>query len=215
MSPAADVPADTRIMGIVHAALQRDLARAADALSRRPPPGDAQRIAIARHVANMMVFLHDHHHGEDAWLWPTMRSLAPAASDLLDQMDADHVAIAADLEAVSAATTDYAKSAAGRQALADALRDLRVSLDPHLRREEDEMMPIVAATLTKAQWDAWEHEYYVKPKSKKELGLEGHWLIDGRDRAVYDHVVGKVNPVLRLVLGRVVGPTYRPLGWSG
>jgi len=48
-----------------------------------------------------------------------------------------------------------------------------------------------------------------KPKSKKELGLEGHWLIDGRDRAVYDHVVGKVNPVLRLVLVRVVGPTYR------
>jgi hypothetical protein len=196
-------------MGIVHAALQRDLARAADAVSRQPPPGDAQRIAIARHVATMMAFLHDHHHGEDAWLWPTMRRLAPAASDLLDQMDADHLAIAADLEAVSAAAADYAKSAAGREALADALRDLRVSLDPHLRREEDEMMPIVAATLTKAQWDAWEHEYYVKPKSKKDLGLEGHWLIDGRDRAVYDHVVGKVNPVLRLVLVRVFGPSYR------
>jgi hypothetical protein len=209
MNPAADVPADTRIMGIVHAALQRDLARVADALSRRPPPGDAQRIAIARHVAAMMVFLHEHHHGEDAWLWPTMRRLAPAASDLLDQMDADHLAIAADLEAVSLASADYAKSAAGRQALADALGDLRVSLDPHLRREEDEMMPIVAATLTAAQWDAWEHEYYVKPKSKKDLGLEGHWLIDGRDRAVYDHVVGKVNPVLRLVLVRVFGPTYR------
>jgi hypothetical protein len=202
-------PADTRMMGIVHAALQRDLDRAADALSHQPPPGKAQRTAIAQHVAAMMVFLHDHHHGEDAWLWPTMRSLAPAASELLDQMDADHLTIAADLEAVSAATADYAKSATGRQALADALRDLRVNLDPHLRREEDEMMPIVAATLTAAQWDAWEHDYYVKPKSKKELGLEGHWLIDGRDRAVYDHVVGKVNPVLRLVLLRVFGPTYR------
>ena len=71
------------------------------------------------------------------------------------------------------------------------------------------MMPIVASTLTPGQWDAWEQEYYVKTKSKKDLGLEGHWLIDGGGRAVYDHVVGKVNPVLRFVLLRVFGPRYR------
>ena len=66
------------------------------------------------------------------------------------------------------------------------------------------MMPIVASTLTQRQWDGWEQEYYVKSKSKKDLALEGHWLIDGGDRAVYDHVVGKVNPVLRFVLLRFV-----------
>jgi hypothetical protein len=67
----------------------------------------------------------------------------------------------------------------------------------------------VASTLTRAQWDAWEEQYYIKPKSKKQLGLEGHWLIDGGNQAVYDHVVGKVNPVLRLVLLRGFGPKYR------
>jgi hypothetical protein len=38
-------PADTRMMGIVHGALRRDLTRAAVALSRQPFPGDAQRVA--------------------------------------------------------------------------------------------------------------------------------------------------------------------------
>jgi len=196
-------------MGIVHSALLRDLTRAADALSHQPPPGDARRVAIARHVVAMMDFLHDHHHGEDAWLWPAMRRLNPAATDLLDQMDADHLAIAFHLRTVRAAAADYEKSATGRQGLLGALQDLRSSLDPHLRREENDMMPIVACTLTAAQWDAWEHEYYIKPKSKKDLGLEGHWLIDGGNRDVYDHVIGKVNPVLRLILVRGFGPSYR------
>jgi hemerythrin-like domain-containing protein len=209
MKTESSAPADTRMMGIVHGALRRDLARAADALSRQPVPGDAQRVAIAQHMEAMMDFLDVHHSGEDAWLWPTMRRLNPAASEVLDQMDADHVAIAPHMGKVTAAAAAYGKSGTGREPLADALNDLRGTLDPHLRREEDEMMPIVASTLTPGQWDAWEQEYYVKTKSKKDLGLEGHWLIDGGDRAVYDHVVGKVNPVLRFVLLRVFGPRYR------
>jgi len=157
----------------------------------------------------MMDFLHVHHSGEDAWLWPTMRRLNPAASEVLDQMDADHLAIGPHMGKVTAAAAAYGKCATGREALAEALNDLRGTLDPHLRREEEEMMPIVASTLTAEQWDGWEQEYYVKTKTKKDLGLEGHWLIDGGDRAAYDHVVGKVNPVLRFVLLRVFGPRYR------
>ena len=156
-----------------------------------------------------MGFLDLHHAGEDAWLWPTMRRLNPTASEVLDQMDADHLAIAPHMAKVAAAAAAYGNSATGREALGHALGDLRGTLDPHLSREEDEMMPIVASTLTAGQWDAWEQEYYVKSKSKKDLGLEGHWLIDGGDRAVYDHVVGTVNPILRFVLLRVFGPRYR------
>ena len=209
MKREPSAPADIRMMGIVHSALRRDLTRAADAMSRQPFPGDAQRVAIAQHMQALMGFLCVHHSGEDAWLWPTMRRLNPAASEVLDQMDADHLAIAPHMGNVTAAAAAYGKVATGREALAEALNDLRGDLDPHLRREEDEMMPIVASTLTAEQWDGWEQEYYVKSKSKKDLGLEGHWLIDGGDRAVYDHVVGKVNPVVRFVLLRVFGPKYR------
>lgn len=209
MKTESSAPAETRGMGIVHGALRRDLTRAGDALSSDPVPGDAQRVAIAQHLQAMMHFLHKHHGGEDAWLWPTMRKLNPSASDLLDQMDADHLAIAPHMEKVTSAAAEYERSPGARESLVSALSDLRGSLDPHLRREEDEMMPIVATTLTARQWEAWEHEYFIKPKSKKELGMEGAWLIDGGDRWVYDHVVGLVNPVLRFVLIHVFGPKYR------
>ena len=89
MKTEPSVPADTRMMGIVHSALRRDLTRAADALSRQPVPDDLQRVAIAQHMQALMGFLHLHS-GEDEWLWPTMRRLNPAASKVLDQMDADH-----------------------------------------------------------------------------------------------------------------------------
>ena len=209
MKTESSTPADTRMMRIVHGALRRDLDRAADALSSHPGPHDAQRVAIAQHTRAMMDFLHVHHAGEDAWLWPTMRGLNPAASEILDQMDADHLAITPHMAKVAAAAATYEQSATGREALVSALSDLRGTLDPHLSREENEMMPIVARTLTAGQWDAWEQDYYLKNKTRKELGLEGHWLIDGGDRAAYDQVVGKVNPVLRFVLLRAFGPKYR------
>jgi hemerythrin-like domain-containing protein len=209
MKAASSSPADTQMMGIVHSALRRDLDRAEDILSRPTPPRDSQRMAIAQHLHAMMDFLHVHHVGEDDWLWPTIRRLNPAASEVLDQMDADHLSIAPHMAKVKAAADAYNISGSGRESLVHALADLRDSLDPHLRREEDDMMPIVASTLTGQQWDSWEKDYYVKPKTKSELGLEGHWLIDGVDRARYDHVVGKVNPVLRLVLLRFYGPKYR------
>ncbi|HEY5181149.1 MAG TPA: hemerythrin domain-containing protein, partial [Dermatophilaceae bacterium] len=136
MKTEPSAPADTRMMGIVHGALRRDLTRAADALSRQPFPGDAQRVAIAQHMQAMMGFLHVHHSGEDAWLWPTMRRLNPGASDVLDQMDADHLSIAPHMGKVTAAAAAYEMSATGREALLQALRDLRGTLDPHLRREE-------------------------------------------------------------------------------
>jgi hypothetical protein len=54
MKTDSSAPADTQMMGIVHHALSRDLARAVDALSRTPAPGAAQRVAIAQHVQVLM-----------------------------------------------------------------------------------------------------------------------------------------------------------------
>lgn len=62
------------------------------------------------------------------------------------------------------------------------------------------MMPIVAATLTNARWEIFNQDHYVKPKSKAELGREGHWLIGSLDPAGYKIVVGNVPPIPRFVL---------------
>ena len=202
MNPSSTGPADTAMMGIVHSALRRDLTRTATALSAEPPPGHAQRTAIAAHLVWMMDFLHRHHEGEDAGLWPLVRSLNPAAGDLLDQMENDHAAISPEMSRLSTATDQYAKdpSVPAREGVEAALTSLRVVLDPHLLREENEMMPVVSTTLTHGQWEAFNQEHYIKPKSKSELGQEGHWLIDSIDLRGYQVVVGNVPPIPRFIL---------------
>ena len=195
-------PADTRIMGIVHSALRRDLTRTTTALSAEHAPGDAQRAALCAHLTWMMDFLHGHHEGEDVGLWPMMRALCPSAGDLLDQMEHDHAQIAPQMVRLRVATDRYSSDGTptAREGLVEALASLRTVLDPHLQREETEMMPIVAKTLTHARWESFNDEQYLNTKSKGELGREGHWLIDGIDPAGYRVVVESVPPVPRFIL---------------
>jgi len=202
MKTDPNAPADTRMMGIVHSALRRDLTRTTTALSAEHPPSDAQRVALAAHLTWMMDFLHGHHEGEDVGLWPLIRSLDPSAADLLDQMEHDHSQIAPEIDGLRIATRRYAgdPAAPARDGLIEALASLRAVLDPHLHREEAEMMPIVSRTLTHAQWENFNQEHYIKTKSKSELGHEGHWLIDSIDPAGYKVVVGNVPAIPRFVL---------------
>jgi len=198
-------------MGIVHDALRRDLQRAAAALSSRPPPHDRQRVAIAVHVRWLMDFLHAHHTGEDQGLWPMVRAHNPAASDMLDQMDADHTRIGPQIDRVAAAAATYQTdtSGAARDALATAVEVLRSVLDPHLQREEDEMMPIVSRSITDGQFKSYENTNHVAAKSKRELGREGHWLIDSLDPERYNVVVRTVGAVPRFILLHALARPYR------
>lgn len=188
-------PADTRSMGIVHSALRRDLERTRIVLEPQPYPDGRRRRKLAAHVLWMMRFLHIHHAGEDDGLWPLIRARNPSAGALLDQMDADHKRIAPAIGAVEEAAHAYQDDGSAREQLLVALAGLGDVLLPHLRREELEMMPVVAATITTAEYLAVEHEHFVKPKSFTELGVEGHWIIDGLEpdgREVILHVVPAV-----------------------
>jgi hemerythrin-like domain-containing protein len=194
-------PADIRSMGIVHSALRRDLERTRMVVSASIPPGEPQRRAIAEHVLWMMHFLHGHHTGEDAGLWPLVRERNPAAAELLDRMDADHKRIAPAITSLERAASAYRDDGSTREALLDALAQLREVLLPHLEREEREMMPVVAATLTTAEYQRVEDEYFVKSKGFLELGAEGHWILDGLDdegRHVMLHLVSAVPRFLLL-----------------
>ena len=107
MNTDPTAPADTRMMGIVHRALLRDLARARVVLTNTAPPPDSQRKAVAEHLLWMMRFLHHHHTGEDAGLYPMVRERNQAAADLLDAMNSDHDAIAPGITAVERAAAEY------------------------------------------------------------------------------------------------------------
>lgn len=202
-------PADTRSMGIVHSALRRDLERTRLVLTEQHQPDPGRRRAVAEHLEWMMRFLHQHHSGEDAGLWPLIRSQNPSAGPLLDQMELDHHRIAPAVSALEGASRRYGDDETAREELLDALARLADVLLPHLRREELEMMPVVAATLDDAEYRAVEREYFVTPKGLRELGAQAHWVLDGLDADGREVMLSVVPALPRFVLLHALGRGYR------
>ncbi len=204
-------PADTRMMGIVHAALQRDLRRERERAGTTPYPDTRQRRALGEHVVWLMDFLHRHHTSEDEGLWPAVRAKNPAAGPLLDSLEADRRRIEPAAAALRAAGERYSASEddAARRGLVAALDELADVLFPHLDREVAEAMPVVSATLSDDEWRALDQEHNIKPKSLRELGFEGHWLLDGIDDEGYAVVTGVVPPLPRFVLLHGFARSYR------
>jgi hypothetical protein len=196
-------------MGIVHSALRRDLERTRLVLTETPYPAPAQRRAIASHLGWMMRFLHLHHTGEDVGLWPLIRSRNASAAPLLDQMDEDHRSIGPAITALEDAARAYRDDATARDALLRALDGLREVLLPHLRREELEMMPVVAATLDDTEYRAVEREHFVAPKGLRELGREAHWVLDGLPPEGRVVMLSVVPAAPRFVLLYGFGRSYR------
>jgi hypothetical protein len=204
-------PADTRMMGIVHGALRRDLLRARDVAGSAPYPHGRQRRALGEHVVWLMDFLHAHHTSEDDGLWPAVRAKNPAAGPLLESLEADHQRIEPAAEAVRAAGERYGASTddAARADLVTSLDGLGEVLFPHLDREVEEAMPVVSRTITHGEWRAIEQEYNLKPKSLSQLGFEGHWLLDGIDAEGYDVVTHTVPLIPRFILLHGFARSYR------
>ena len=205
-------PADTRMMGIVHDALRRDLGRAIDALSTPPYPEHAQRVAIGEHVGWMLSFLHAHHHGEDAGLWPLVRARDPRASPTARRHGSRPRARSAPWSRPATrppATTEAEHRTRRDVALLGALGRLCEVLLPHLQREEDETMPLVSVTITDAEWHAVDQQYFIKPKSLAQLGFEGHWLLDGLDPERSQLVVHQVPLIPRLLIVHGFKRRYR------
>lgn len=204
-------PADTRMMGIVHGALRRDLERARAELTTAPYPSGRQRRAIGQHVLWLMDVLHHHHTGEDEGLWPLVRERDPSAGPLLDSLDEDHRRIAPAIETLEAAGRRYADTTSvdKRVVVLAALDEMLVVLLPHLEREVVEAMPVVSACVSQSDFQAWDQKYNIRPKSFVQLGIEGHWLLDGLDPEGYQIVVGLVPPVPRFILVHGFAGVYR------
>jgi hemerythrin-like domain-containing protein len=208
MNDVLDGPADTAMMGIVHSALRRDLARVrlvlAEDLVREP-----RRTVLAEHVVWMMQFLHEHHHGEDTGLFPLALARDPSLAELVADMDVEHEAIAGAMAAVTAAARSWRGGPGEQQRLTHALESLEDVLLPHLAHEESVLMPRIAGVLTQREWLAWDQETNVKPKKPTQLAFEGHWLIDGAPPEIRAKVVSLVPPVPRFVLVHLLGGPYR------
>lgn len=201
---------------IIHAAVRRDVARTGQAL-RGLREGDAERAReIQTAWRNLVRELTHHHEAEDELLWPFLQARGVELS-LLEEMEAEHVAmktalasVSTSLEAVVAApTTTHATAAA------DEVDRAEVVINGHLDHEERD----VEAPMGDLEDDPEFKELAKKlrPASIVDAANALAWMDDGagpRERtALRSNIPGPVVAVLTKVVARrynrEVAPVWR------
>lgn len=200
--------ADIQDMRIVHSALRRDLERTRIVLSEPASITDRRRRAIGEHLVWLMHTLHRHHTGEDEHVWPEIRRRDASAGSLLDEMDADHQRIAEPVRELEQVGASFATGTSTASEVLACLAGLEEALLPHLAREEQEMMPVVAQALSRSEWKKLGHRAFIKGKPFSDLALEGHWVIDHATPADRERMVTELPALPRFVLLHLLGGRY-------
>jgi hypothetical protein len=220
MTTQPDSPCDTRMMGIVHSALRRDLVRVRIVLTEPDLLTEERRVGVADHIGWLMHTLHLHHHGEDIGLYPMVLRNDPTTRELVEDMDGDHQRIDATMDELERAARAFAGDPGADPAarLLPALTALEDVLLPHLEREELVMMPVVSGCVTQREWDEWNDTVNVRSKPFLYLAEEGHWVLDNLGADDRHHTLQLLPPVPRFVLLNLLGGRYRrrrALLWDG
>jgi hypothetical protein len=213
-----DRPADIQDMRIVHSALRRDLERVRMVASDPALLTEPRRRAIGAHLGWLMHTLHRHHSGEDEHVWPEIRRRDPSAAALLDQMDADHRSIAQPMEDIENVAEPFGAGTVPASGMLKTLARLQDVLLPHLAREEQEMMPVVAKVLSYDEWSELGHRAFVRGKPLPHLAMEGHWVLDNANPEDRARIVTVLPAVPRFVLLNFLGGPYakkRNALWTG
>ena len=151
----------------------RWLYRELPVLIREVGDGDLDRAAVIGDYAKLDFFaLHLHHETEDTVLWDRLTTRDPGCVAHVDQMRAQHAAVAMQLAHIEPQLAPWVATAdAGlRDAFAGDIEALRDMLFAHLGQEEDDILPVAGAVLSQQEWDELEeHTRTALTAHRKEL----------------------------------------------
>jgi hemerythrin-like domain-containing protein len=193
---------DFTMMYIAHDAFNRDLDRllaAADADRAQSPAAVATWQSFSRQ-------LHTHHAAEDASLWPRLRQVVsdPAESQILDDMEHEHMSLDPWLRRVDAAIAAHDEAVH-----IEELRALVTGLPEHMRHEEEAALPLLERRLGPAGWDAFGKEIRSQQSGLKGAAEYLPWVLDGANPA-YTATMLRVLPAPARLLYRLIWePKYR------
>ena len=203
---------DMTAMYAMHNALRRDLEHIAKITAATDD--DPRRIlASAAGWAMFKKALHVHHTAEDDALWPPMRralDARPGDLALLEAMEAEHAAIDPLIEAIDTALADRA---CGPERVGERTDALAGALSGHLKHEEDDALPLIAATVTQQQWERFGevHRARVGPDAPRFVP----WLLDGADERTVATTLALLPEPVRAAYQDQWQPSYAALdGWN-
>jgi hypothetical protein len=200
--------AETMTMNrVIHSAVRRDLDRLAAALGSAPDGDVARAGDLQRAYANLHGQLKHHHEQEDRLVFPALGRLG-IDPVLIEEMDAEHGAMADALASTARLMQRYAATGSAQDAAAarDDVRHTRAVVERHLTHEEQELEPLMLPHAESEEWKRVEKDVRKLPPTK--AGRFFAWLTDGMDPASEAYLRSTVPRPVVFVLSRVFGREY-------
>lgn len=153
-TPAATTTAsDPWEMALVHRLIRRGFEQAREFVLAEDAPGRA--VSIAKYLDFHLDGLHAHHSTEDELIWPVLRERASIPDALISRMEQQHAGLHDAIEVARRELAAWTASptADSAEPLGAALGSVVDRLTEHLAEEERDIVPLIAAHVTQAEWD--------------------------------------------------------------
>ena len=162
--------------------------------------------AVAEYVGFHLDALHAHHTSEDELLWPALHERASMSDALITRMEQQHEGVHGALETVRRELAPWAATptADGADSLAAALRTVTGHLAEHLAEEERDVVPLIAAHITQAEWEHLGEVSFGKFTRRQRFTAMGE-LLEAADPVAAARMMADLPTPIRVVwrlLGR-------------
>jgi len=153
--------------------------------------------AVAAYIEFQLGGLHAHHSSEDELLWPVLLERARPSASLIHRMEQQHLGVHDAIEAArrELAVWQAAPTDAAAKSLATALETISVRLAEHLGEEEREVVPLIAAHVSQAEWDHLGEVAFSKFKPEQRFTALGELLETARPEEAARMLAGLPAPV--------------------
>ena len=190
-------------MALIHSLIRRGFEQAREAVLA--PGAPARADAVAEYVGFHLDGLVAHHSSEDELIWPVLRERASMSGALIRRMEEQHTGLhdALDTTRRELAGWEAAPTPERSEALATALGTVVDRLSEHLTEEERDVVPLIAAHITQAEWEHLGKVAFSKFTPKQRLLAMGEMLAAASPTEAARMLAGLPAPIK--VIWRLVG----------
>jgi len=166
---------NTQEMVVIHRIFRRGFPKLADLARRVPAHDTAWAGAVAAHAEFLLNGLHHHHTAEDEHLWPLLLERTQPDALLVARMEDQHAVVATHVARIRHLLPGWRAAPSGSE-LAPGLDKLSIALAQHLDEEEAEILPLVRAHITVAEWQEMGDAAFAKFSNEEKLIALGQML---------------------------------------
>jgi hemerythrin superfamily protein len=212
---------DLRIGYLEHRSMRADAARLTELVGAAQPTDAGRLRALADWYGRYEGAIHDHHHAEEAVIYPALLERDPSFAEADGQLEGQHQVLADRLQVAKESLGGLA-GAAGRghweheqEEAVKAAVALKAIVDAHTGHEEAVAFPRYSAHFSAAEY-AGLNKAAFKLVGMRSIVFAGPWVLDHATSDERAELLGEQPLLLRVIYRLALQPRYqrlvRPLG---